>query len=55
MAVRWYSIVVDCKDVAAQGRWWAEALDWRVVYEAEDEVVIVPPRALEERDRKSVV
>lgn len=49
MAVRWYSIVVDSKDVAAQGRWWAEALDWRIVYEAEDEVVIVPPRALEER------
>ncbi|GAA3745329.1 VOC family protein [Leifsonia bigeumensis] len=49
MAVRWYSIVVDSKDVAAQGRWWAEVLDWRVVYEAEDEVVIVPPRALEER------
>lgn len=48
MAVRWYSVVVDCKDVAAQGRWWAQALDWRVVYEAEDEVVIVPPRALDE-------
>lgn len=49
MTVRWYSIVVDCKDVAAQGRWWAEVLDWRIAYEAEDEVVIVPPRALEER------
>lgn len=48
MAVRWYSIVVDCKDVAAQARWWAEALDWRVAYESEDEFVIVPPRALEE-------
>ena len=49
MAVRWYSIVVDSKDVAAQARWWAEALDWRMAYEAEDEAVIVPPRALEER------
>ncbi|HMM81876.1 MAG TPA: VOC family protein [Terrimesophilobacter sp.] len=48
MAVRWYSIVVDCTDVAAQARWWAEALDWRVVYESEDEFVIVPPRALVE-------
>lgn len=48
MAVRWYSIVVDCKDVAAQARWWAEVLDWRVAYESEDEWVIVPPRALEE-------
>ncbi len=49
MAVRWYSIVVDSMDVAAQARWWAEALDWRIAYEAEDEAVIVPPRALEER------
>lgn len=48
MAVRWYSIVVDCTDVAAQARWWAEALDWRVVYESEDEFVIVPPHALVE-------
>ncbi len=48
MSVRWYSIVVDCKDVAAQARWWADVLDWRVVYESEDEFVIVPPRALEE-------
>lgn len=49
MAVRWYSIVVDSKDVAAQARWWAQVLDWRIAYEAEDEAVIVPPRALEER------
>lgn len=48
MSLRWYTIVVDCKDVAAQGRWWAEVLDWRIVYEAEDEVVIVPPHALDE-------
>ena len=48
MAVRWYSIVVDCADVAVQARWWAEVLEWRVVYEAEDEVVVVPPRALDE-------
>ncbi|MBX3092898.1 MAG: VOC family protein [Cryobacterium sp.] len=48
MSIRWYSIVVDCKDVGAQARWWANVLDWRVVYESEDEFVIVPPRALEE-------
>lgn len=48
MSIRWYSIVVDCKDVGAQARWWADVLDWRVVYESEDEFVIVPPRALEE-------
>jgi hypothetical protein len=49
MSLRWYTVVVDCKDVAAQARWWAEVLDWRIVYEAEDEVVIVPPHALDER------
>jgi hypothetical protein len=46
MGVRWYSVVVDCADVAAQAAWWAEALGWQKVYEAPDEVVIVPPHAL---------
>jgi catechol 2,3-dioxygenase-like lactoylglutathione lyase family enzyme len=46
MGVRWYSVVVDCRDVAAQARWWADVLGWTKVYEAEDEVVIVPPHAL---------
>jgi hypothetical protein len=50
MTIRWYSVVVDSRDVAAQGRWWAEVLGWTVVYEAEDEVVIVPPHALTKRD-----
>lgn len=48
MSIRWYTVVVDCRDVAAQARWWAEVLDWRIVYEAADEVVIVPPRALDD-------
>jgi Glyoxalase-like domain len=46
MTLRWYTIVIDCHDVKAQSRWWAEVLDWRIAYEADDEVVIVPPRAL---------
>ena len=25
MALRWYSVVVDCADVKAQAAWWAEA------------------------------
>lgn len=48
MGVRWYTVVVDCRDVSAQARWWAEALDWRIVIETEDEVVIAPPHALDE-------
>ncbi|MFZ7088760.1 VOC family protein [Curtobacterium sp. RRHDQ10] len=51
MSLRWYSVVVDCHDVAAQARWWAETLDWRVVFDTEDEVVIVPPHALDEAHR----
>jgi hypothetical protein len=48
MSIRWYTVVVDCRDVVAQSRWWAEALDWRVAYQAADEVVLVPPHALDQ-------
>lgn len=47
MTVRWFSVVVDCQDLHAQARWWADTLDWRLVYEADDEAVIVPPHALD--------
>jgi catechol 2,3-dioxygenase-like lactoylglutathione lyase family enzyme len=47
MSLRWYSVVVDGKDIAAQSRWWAEVLDWRVVVETENEVILVPPHALD--------
>jgi hypothetical protein len=52
MSIHWYSVVVDCRDVVAQSRWWAEVLDWRVGYEAANEVVLVPPHAL---DRTRVI
>ena len=42
MAIRWYSVVVDCADVAAQGSWWAETLGWPIVYQSADEVVVAP-------------
>jgi hypothetical protein len=48
MSVRWYSVVIDCHDVIAQSRWWARVLDWRIGYEAADEVVVVPPHVLDE-------
>jgi hypothetical protein len=48
MSVRWYTVVVDCHDVASQARWWATVLDWKIAYEAADEVVIVPPVAFDE-------
>lgn len=42
MALRWYSIVTETTDPRALGGWWAKALDWQTVYEADDEVVIIP-------------
>jgi catechol 2,3-dioxygenase-like lactoylglutathione lyase family enzyme len=48
MSIRWYSVVVDCRDIKAQSRWWAQALGWRVVFESDDEVGVVPPHALDE-------
>ena len=40
--------VIDCLDVAAQAEWWRETLGWQKVYEADDEVVIVPAHVTEE-------
>ena len=48
MSLRWYFIVIDCHDIAAQARWWAGVLDWQIVYEAEDEVDIAPRHVTEE-------
>jgi hypothetical protein len=47
MSVRWYSVVVDCRDVAVLSRWWAEVLGWRIVYEAANEVVVAPAHAID--------
>jgi hypothetical protein len=40
MASRWYTVVVDASDPARLARWWAGVLDYRILYEATDEVVI---------------
>jgi hypothetical protein len=42
MALKWYTAVVDCADPEAQARWWATALDWQVVHDSGEEVVLVP-------------
>ncbi len=47
MSLRWYSVVVDCHDIASQARWWAEVLDWQVFYESDSEVVVIPGWALD--------
>ncbi len=40
----WYNIVVDSRDHHALARWWAQVLDWKIVYEDAEETSI----ALEE-------
>jgi catechol 2,3-dioxygenase-like lactoylglutathione lyase family enzyme len=51
MTLRWHTTVIDCLDVKAQSRWWAEVLGWQIVVDKDDEVVVVPPHALTERAR----
>ncbi|MEU2153505.1 VOC family protein [Streptomyces sp. NPDC019396] len=40
MAVRLYHLVLDARDLPGLSRFWSQVLDWKVLYEAEDEVVI---------------
>ncbi|WP_293699614.1 VOC family protein [uncultured Agrococcus sp.] len=42
MALRWYTVVVDSHDTQTQARWWAEVLDWEVIFDTPDEAVIIP-------------
>lgn len=42
MTLKWYSVVIDCDDIHAQARWWADVLDWQLVFEADDEAAVVP-------------
>ena len=40
MGSRWYTVVVDARDPARLARWWAEVLDFQIIYEGPKEVVI---------------
>jgi len=42
MSLEWEQVVVDARDPAAIGRWWADALGWVVVNDSEDEYEIRP-------------
>ncbi|MFC4555658.1 VOC family protein [Georgenia faecalis] len=53
MPVRWYSVVIDCQDVVAQADWWSQVLGWPKAYEAEDEVVLIPPHAFTDAYRET--
>ena len=43
MTLSWEELVVDCADVRAQGRWWAQALGWDIVEENDDGMEIRNP------------
>jgi hypothetical protein len=43
MAIRIQTVTIDTADPGPIARWWANALGWRVTYEADDEFVIEPP------------
>ena len=45
MALRWYTVVVDSRDPSSLARWWAETLGWVIVFETDEEVVVVPSGA----------
>ena len=42
MALRLHHIVIDAHDLPALARFWAQALDWLILSEREQEVVIGP-------------
>jgi Glyoxalase-like domain len=48
MSLRWYTTVVDSRHPRALADWWAEALGWQKIYDADDEVVLVPAYATPE-------
>ena len=40
MAVRWFSVVIDCEDPRRLATFWCEVLGYQVVFEADDMVSI---------------
>ena len=50
MDIRIQCLVVDALDPAAQARFWADALDWRVTYEDARESVVEPPEGSPEEN-----
>lgn len=43
MTISIQCLCVDAADPAAQARWWAEALGWRITFEDPNEYVLEPP------------
>lgn len=48
MALTWYTVVIDSHDPQKLGHWWAETLDWQIVYDTPEECVAIPKHMGEE-------
>jgi predicted enzyme related to lactoylglutathione lyase len=44
MGSSWYTTVIDSRDPPALARFWAQVLDYQIVFEADDEVVLAKDR-----------
>src|SRR5438034_8877367 len=42
MSLEWEQVVIDSRDAAALGRWWADVLGWVVVNDSSEEFEIRP-------------
>ena len=40
MSSRWYTLVIDSRDPARLAEFWAETLDYKIIYKSPDEVVV---------------
>ena len=43
MTLTWEQVVIDSEDVISQGHWWADALGWQIIDEADDGIEIQNP------------
>lgn len=43
MSLKWEEVVVDCRDFATLGHWWAAALGWPIVFEDDEVIEIQAP------------
>jgi hypothetical protein len=43
MTLRLWTIVIDAAEPTKLARWWADALDWKIFHEEDDEVVVTTP------------
>jgi hypothetical protein len=43
MSLRLWSIVIDAHDHRKLAQWWSEALDWKIFFADDDEVVVSTP------------